>query len=105
VLLPTLGRRPTGKGSKNTSTSSGCITKSPSGFFQSHAILARNLLGATPDGSRQLEFHANLLTNRARDLRCGGQAGFVLGNIEISFVEGQRLNEIGVPAKDVTHLA
>jgi hypothetical protein len=29
-------------------SASGCMTKSPSGFFQSEAIFARNLFGATP---------------------------------------------------------
>jgi hypothetical protein len=38
----------TGSGNKNESISSGCMTKSPSGFFQSEAIFARNLFGATP---------------------------------------------------------
>ena len=42
LTFPTPGNRPTGKRSRNASRSSGCITKSPSGFFQSEAILARN---------------------------------------------------------------
>src|SRR6266851_4318066 len=49
VTLPTPGRRSTGSGNKNESISSGCMTKSPSGFFQSEAIFARNLLGVAPN--------------------------------------------------------
>src|SRR5439155_13559155 len=37
-----------GSGNRNVPTSSGWITKSPSGFRQSEASLARNLFGATP---------------------------------------------------------
>ena len=48
VALPTPGIFPTGSGIRNASTCDGLITKSPSGFFQSDAIFARNLLGATP---------------------------------------------------------
>src|SRR5439155_12071052 len=48
VTLPTPGKRPTGSGNRNVPTSSGWITKSPSGFRQSEASLARNLFGATP---------------------------------------------------------
>ena len=48
VTLPTPGRRPTGSGDRNVSTSPGWMTKSPSGLRQSEAIFARNLFGATP---------------------------------------------------------
>src|SRR5690554_4785536 len=48
VTLPTPGRRSTGSALTKSSTSSGSITLSPSGLFQSLAILARNLFGATP---------------------------------------------------------
>ena len=48
VTLPTPGNRPTGSGARKASTWCGRITNRPSGFFQSEAILARNLLGATP---------------------------------------------------------
>jgi len=48
VTLPTPGKRPTGKDDKKKSTSSGWMTNNPSGFFQSDAIFARNLFGATP---------------------------------------------------------
>ena len=48
VTLPTPGRRSTGSGGRKALTSSGWITKRPSGLRQSEAIFARNLLGATP---------------------------------------------------------
>jgi len=40
VTFPTPGMRPTGKGKRNASTSSGWITNSPSGFRQSDASFA-----------------------------------------------------------------
>jgi len=46
VTLPTPAKRPTGNGSRNASTSSGRMTKSPSGLRQSDASLAKNLFGA-----------------------------------------------------------
>ncbi|MNT31613.1 hypothetical protein D3C72_1674580 [compost metagenome] len=48
VTLPTPGTLRTGKGSRKASTLLGRTTNRPSGLFQSDAILARNLLGATP---------------------------------------------------------
>ena len=48
MTLPTPGRRPTGKGCIKASTCAGRITNKPSGLFQSDAIFARNLAGATP---------------------------------------------------------
>lgn len=48
VTFPTPGKRPTGSGNKRESTSAGWMTNRPFGFFQSDAILARNLFGATP---------------------------------------------------------
>src|SRR5712692_720443 len=48
VTLPTPGRRRTGSVRRNASTSSGLMTKSPSGLRQSEASFERNLLGATP---------------------------------------------------------
>jgi hypothetical protein len=48
VALPTPGILRTGSGTRKSSTWCGRMTKQPSGFFQSEAILARNLLGATP---------------------------------------------------------
>ncbi len=65
------------------------MTKSPSGFFQSEAIFARNLFGATPADAVKLR---------------GRQASLVLRNVEIGFVEGQRLNQVGVAFEDFAHL-
>ncbi|MNE52906.1 hypothetical protein D3C80_1476030 [compost metagenome] len=48
VTLPTPCNLLTGKAATNASTRSGVITNRPLGFFQSLAILARNLFGATP---------------------------------------------------------
>ena len=48
VALPTPGIFRTGSPTRNASTWCGRMTKRPSGFFQSEAILARNLFGATP---------------------------------------------------------
>ena len=48
MTWPTPGRRPTGSGVRNCSIRCGRSTNCPSGLFQSLAILARNLLGATP---------------------------------------------------------
>ena len=45
---PTPGMRATDKPATNSSTLAGGSTNSPSGFIQSLATLARNLLGATP---------------------------------------------------------
>src|SRR5271170_4183334 len=64
------------------------MTKSPFGFFQSDAILARNLFA-----------------NRARHLCCCRQARLVLRNIEIGFIKRQRFDEVSVPTKDITHLS
>src|SRR5258708_1712833 len=63
------------------------MTKSPSGFFQSEAIFARNLF-------------AMLACNLCR----GSQASLVLRNIEISFVEGQRFNYVGMALEDFANL-
>src|SRR5690606_41687589 len=48
ITLPTPGRRPTGRGARNATTFRGGTTDRPSGLFWSEAILATNLLGATP---------------------------------------------------------
>ena len=48
ATLPTPGMHPTGSGVRKSCTWCGRMTNSPSGLFQSDAIFARNLLGATP---------------------------------------------------------
>jgi hypothetical protein len=46
VTLPTPGRRSTGSGNRNESISSGCMTKSPSGFFPSPKQSSRGIWSA-----------------------------------------------------------
>ncbi|MNP22550.1 hypothetical protein D3C76_1152270 [compost metagenome] len=48
VTFPTPWSLLTGRAETKSSTWSGVMTNSPLGFFQSLAILARNLFGATP---------------------------------------------------------
>ena len=62
VTLPTPGTRPTCRGKRNPSTSSGWMTKSPSGFLQSEASFAKNLFGATPADA--VRFNSSLICCR-----------------------------------------
>ena len=64
MTLPTPWMRPTGSGVRNASTASGLITNRPSGLFQSEAILARNLFGATPAEAVKRGFLADLCADR-----------------------------------------
>src|SRR5258708_4188470 len=60
VTGPTPESASTGSSRRNSSIRPGGITVSPSGFFQPEAILARNLLGATP--AEALRFGCSRIT-------------------------------------------
>ena len=100
MTLPTPGMRPTGRGRRKVSTSLGWMTKRPSGLRQSEAILARNLLGATP--AEAVRFSSSRICWRmALATRVAvGRSGLVFGDVEIGFVEGERLDEVGVALED-----
>src|SRR3989441_8577287 len=53
----------------------------------------------------QTQFLADLLTNCACNTRSGWQAGLILGNVEIRFVQRQRLHQIRVPLEDLAREA
>ncbi len=81
------------------------MTKRPSGLRQSEAILARNLLGATPAEAVRLS-SSRICWRMARGDACGGgEAGFVFGDVEVGFVERERFDEVGVTLEDLAGLA
>ena len=97
------GSLPTGSGARNASTWCGWMTNRPSGFFQSEAILARNLLGATPAEAVSglvADLAPDLLRRRGR----GRQAGELVRHVEVGLVERQRLDQRRVPQEDLAHL-
>jgi len=80
------------------------MTNSPSGFLQSEATFARNLLGYARR-SRQIKLRPNLFANRARHLRGRRQVGIVFRNVEVRFVEGQGFDQVGVTLEGFPDLA
>ena len=52
-----------------------------------------------------MQFLANLVTNCACNASCGRQTNLVLGNVEICFVQRQRLHQIRVPLEYLAHQA
>jgi hypothetical protein len=52
-------------------------------------------------GCGQLQLVSNLLTNRFRYSRCCRQAGLVLRDIQVGFVQRERLDQIRVSLKDL----
>jgi hypothetical protein len=105
VTLPTPGKRPTGKGSRNASMSSGWMTNSPSGLRQSEASLAKNLLGATPAEAVRFNSSRICSPDGARHQGSCRQAGLVLGDVEICFVQRQWFYQVGVALEDLPHAA
>jgi len=105
VTFPTPGKRPTGKGSKKRVHLLGLNDKESVWFFPVRRNLGEEFVRCDARGGRQPKFRTNLLANRTRHLRCGRQARLVLRNIEIGFIEGERLDEIGVAPEDLAHLA
>ena len=96
---PLCGRGPTphsastGRPWRNDSMRSGAMTVSPFGFFQPDAILARNLLGATPaDAVRPVVSRIDLL-DPLGDGDAERLLPRVLRHVEIRLVERQRLDE------------
>ena len=67
--------------------------------------LGEEFVGRDSGGRGEMQLVADLAADGAGDLGCGGQAAFVFGHIEVGFVEGERLDEIGVAAEDVAGLA
>ena len=82
----------------------GGITVSPSGFFHPEAIFARNLLGATPAEAVRPRLFADRRLQPARDRHCRAVLPGVVGDVEIGFVERQRLDEGRDAAEDLEHL-
>ena len=72
---------------------SGEMTVRPSGFFQPEAILARNLLGATPADAVSRGLLANPRLQAAGDVDAERLAPGVLGDVEVSLVHGERLDQ------------
>ena len=82
------------------STSWGWMTKRPSGLRQSEAILARNLLGATPAEAVRLS-SSRICWRMARATRVAvGRSGLVFGDVEVGLVEGEWFDEVGVVLED-----
>src|SRR5205814_10730474 len=80
------------------------MTKSPSGFFQSEAIFARNLFGATPADAVKLSSE-RICSRIVRATCVAVDKPVFLRNVEIGFVEGQRFNQVSVAFEDLAHLA
>ena len=93
VTGPTPHSASTGSCCRNGSTRSGGITVRPSGFFHPDAIFARNLFGATPADAVRPVVAANALLQALRHSRRQRLVPTVLGDVEIRFVERQRLDE------------
>jgi hypothetical protein len=81
VLGPTPHSASTGSPWRNPSMRSGEMTVRPSGFFQPEAILARNLLGATP--AEAVSFSSRMRCLRCPPRRRRGRARAVLGDVQV----------------------
>jgi hypothetical protein len=87
VTFATPGKRLTGKGIRNASTSPGLNDKESAWFFPVRHNLGEEFVRCDACGRTQLKFSTNLFANRARHLRSGGQARLVVRNIEIGFIK------------------
>jgi len=77
------------------------MTNRPFGFFQSDAIFARNLFGHAGGGC-QIQLFAYLFADHLRNsCRCW-KLHFVRGHIQVSFVERQRFDKVGMALKNLT---
>ena len=102
-------RRPAGvppaAASRKASTSCGLTTNRPSGLRKSDAILARNLLGATPADA------VSCVSSRiAARIACAtsvaeAERGFRMRDVEIGLVQRQRFDQVGMAREDLAHLA
>ena len=92
-------------GSRNSCTLSGSTTTRASGFFRSLAILARNLLGATPTEA------TNRNSSRIACLICrpistaGPNRCFAAGHVQECFVQRERLHQRRESLEDFADLA
>ena len=103
ITLPTPGMRATGSGARKASTSCGRITNSPFGLRQSEAILARNLLGATPADAVSCRCLVYFLSYCLRRRGGRGLRRLGFGDIKISLVQRQRFNQVGVAQENFAH--
>ena len=86
-------------------TSCGWMTKRPLGLRQSEAILARNLLGATPAEAVRLSSSRICCADGGGYAGGGGEVGVVLGDVEVGFVEGEGFDEVGVWRAKISRMA
>ena len=102
-------RRPTAAppaaGSRNSCTLSGSTTTRASGFFRSLAILARNLLGATPTETTSRSSSRIGLLDLPPDLGRRAEEMLAAGHVQEGFVQRQRLDQRREPLEDVADLA
>ena len=82
VTLPTPGILPSGRSVKKASTFCGGRTNWPFGLFQSEAILAKNLFGATPAEAVRPGFGENVGADAAGDVAGVGDVLVVEGNVQ-----------------------
>jgi len=50
-------------------------------------------------------FSANLLSDGPGDSGGAGEIGFIFGDVEVSFVEGERFDQVGVAEEDIADTA
>src|SRR5271155_2775279 len=62
--------------------------------------LCKELVWCDTRRSGQIQFLADLLTDGLRDTSRSGQTSFVLGYVQVGFIERQRFNEISMQVED-----
>ena len=104
LCLPTPHSRSTGSGSRNSCTLSGSTTTRASGFFRSLAILARNLLGATPTETTSRSSLADRLLDLPPDLHGRAEEMLAAGHVQECLVQREGLHQRREPLEDFPDL-
>ncbi len=93
--------RPTGSGGQKCIQVFGLDHEEPIGFAPVGGDLGQEFVWGHAGRGRQMQFLTDLLANGARHPGRGGQSGLVFGNVEVGFVQRQRLDQIGVALEDL----
>ena len=67
--------------------------------------LGEELVGGYSGGGGEVLFGADLLANGLGDFGGSGKVGFIFGDVEIGFVEGERFDQVGVAEEDFADAA
>ena len=81
----------------------GLDNKEPIGLAPVRGELCQEFVWRHARRGSQVQFLTDLLTDCARYKRCSEKAGLVLGDVQVSFIERQGLDQFGVTLEYLPH--